>query len=729
MTCLPLLLASIAAQETPAGTVKGLATPAGLTVTLWASEPQFYNPTNIDIDERGRVWVLEAVNYRRQLRRLPDHRGGDRIVILEDTNLDGRADKVKVFDAGPHLRSPLGIAVLGDKVIVSQSPDVFVYTRDAEDRVVSREVFLTGFRGVDHDHGVHAFVFGPDGRYYFNAGDQGLDVADRSGARISTSHQGPYYAGTALRINRDGTGLTSLGHNFRNPYELAVDSWGHIWQSDNDDDGNAWTRLNYVLAGGNFGYWGPGGRSWFEDRSTHFHQENPGVVPNIARMGAGSPCGMTVYEGSLLPDAYRSRIMHAEAGKRFLNTYTFRPAGAGYTVETEHTVRADDMWFRPSDVAVGPDGAVYIADWYDPAVGGHQMGDTARGRIYRLAPAGFRPAAVNVDLESEDGLAAALASPAQSVRYLAWMKLHEQGAAALPALLRMARRGDPLLRARALWLLAPLGGNGEREVRAALRDPDPNFRVLALRALAASGADAVDLAKSASGDPSPIVLREAAVMLAGVSSDAAVDTLATLALRHGGRDRWYLAALGIGARGKESQVYARLRERIPIGWTSTLGQLVWEMRPPEAIPFAAGVFQDPKRSAGERQQALDALAAQPSLEAARLVTAAAAGEAGALRDRAFEHLSRRVFSEWSDVRTAPEVRAAAAAALKSPAVRKRAIEFIADLGDASFNAELLALANDGTAETELRAAAVRALGSAKAGEATFRMLLMSAAPN
>ena len=95
------------------------------------------NPTDLTVDERGRVWVLEGVNYRRTSRNLPDLRpAGDRIVILEDTDQDGRADKVKVFDQSPQIRVPLGIAVLGDKVYVSQAPDLIVYTKDADDNIV-----------------------------------------------------------------------------------------------------------------------------------------------------------------------------------------------------------------------------------------------------------------------------------------------------------------------------------------------------------------------------------------------------------------------------------------------------------------------------------------------------------------------------------------------------------------------------------------------------------------
>ncbi len=500
----PFLFAGVLllAQVTPQQAIHHFKAAPGLEVKLWAAEPMLENPTNFDIDERGRIWVLEAVNYRRQLKHLKDYRpNGDRILILEDSDGDGKADKVTVFDQNPALRSPLGIAVLGNKVIISQSPDVIVYTKDDRDHIVKKEVLLTGWRGVDHDHGVHAVVFGPDGRYYLNNGDPGFDITDKSGHHFVSARIGPYYAGCALRVNPDGTGLTVLGHDFRNPYELALDSFGNIWQSDNDDDGNAWTRLNYVMEGGNYGYWGPGGRRWQEDKGTHFHNELPGVAPNIARLGAGAPCGIAVYEGTLLPKKYWGQLLHAEAGKRVVNTYFIERAGAGFSETTEETVTSPDGWFRPTDVAVAPDGSVFFSDWYDPVVGGHEMKDIARGRIYRLAPAGFKPSIPKIDLETPDGLAAALRSPAQSVRYLAWMKLKEQGRTALPALLAMWKQDDPILKARALWLIGGLGPDGAAPVQEALHSTDPNFRVLALRVLRLYGADMAAATKPLLDDP------------------------------------------------------------------------------------------------------------------------------------------------------------------------------------------------------------------------------------
>ncbi len=86
-------------------------------------------------------------------------------------------------------------------------------------------------------------------------------------------------------------------------------------------------RLKYLVEGGNYGFRGPLNRTWLEDRGTHWHQELPGVLPNLLRLGAGSPCGLLVYEGTLLPAKYRGQVFHAEAGKRILAMYTISDRG------------------------------------------------------------------------------------------------------------------------------------------------------------------------------------------------------------------------------------------------------------------------------------------------------------------------------------------------------------------------------------------------------------------
>src|SRR5438034_3163115 len=149
--------------------VRILAVADGLEASLFASEPMVRNPTGMDIDERGRIWITEGVNYRSTFQKWGILQpAGDRIVILEDTNGDGVADKETVFYQDPSINAALGVCVLGNKVIVSSSPNVFVLTdTDGDGKADRRELLFTGIGGVDHDHGVHAFTFGPDGKLYF----------------------------------------------------------------------------------------------------------------------------------------------------------------------------------------------------------------------------------------------------------------------------------------------------------------------------------------------------------------------------------------------------------------------------------------------------------------------------------------------------------------------------------------------------------------------------------
>jgi putative membrane-bound dehydrogenase-like protein len=729
-------------QQSPEKTLAALEPAPGLELKLWASEPMLSNPTNIAVDERSRVWVLEGVNYRRPQRKLPDARpAGDRIVILEDTDQNGQADKVKVFDQNPQIRVPLGIAVLGNKVYVSQAPDLIVYTKDADDNIVKKEVLLTGFGGVDHDHGLHAVVFGPDGKYYFNQGNTGLDVTDRSGRRMQTqgtganTRPGPgYFEGTVLRMNGDGTGLEVIGQNFRNPYEVALDSFGNVFQTDNDDDGNAWTRLLYNMEGGNYGFRGPLNKTWLEDRGTHWHMEVPGVAPPVHRIGPGSPCGLMVYEGALFPAAYRGQLFHADAGRRVISMYPLTVDGAGYTARTENVVYGgEDTWSRPTDAAVAPDGAVYIADWYDPGVGGHLMGDPdgSRGRIYRLAPVGNRPQAPRVDLASAVGLTAAFASPNESARYLAHAALTAQGQGAVPLLQGLWRQRDPILKARALWILGGLGDAGSAAVQEALRDRDPRFRILGLRVARLHGANMLTVSKPLLGDPSPQVRREIALMLRDPNPALMLppylykeqvqppgewlDAMVQLASQHDGKDRWYLEALNIAARGREEALYARLKNQKAGKSNTAFNQLVWGLRPRTALPDLVTAINDASTPMQERMVALDTLGWMQWPEAARAMESViiASSTPPALADRAFAIYSHRLASLWTDARTSPALPAVLRKGFAAPGAQAAAVAVADALGDPQYLPDLLNVAKSTAAAPEARSAALDAISAMK----------------
>src|SRR5438132_3208762 len=383
------------------------------------------NPTCMDIDHKGRVWVCESVNYRNKLRGLKKlvRPEGDRILVLEDTKGAGKADRVTVFYQAPDIIAPLGIACApypdgkGMKVYVCHSPHIYVFEdKDGDCKADGPpKILLTGFKGYDHDHGVHGILIGPDNKLYFSVGDQGVkDLQSSDGkGRKWTSNQTDCRAGTIWRCDLDGKNLELIAHNFRNNYEPCVDSFGTIFISDNDDDGLDQTRICYVMPGGNYGYHprGPG--------QSHWHEEQPGVVPKVLRTHRGSPCGMCFYEGTLLPKKYWGQPLHVDAGPGRLSAYHLKPKGAGYEIDREDMVTSKDSYFRPSDVCVAPDGSVFISDWYDQGVGGHAVRNLEDGRIYRVAPKGHRPKSREVDLKSPRGFLAAFGSPNLAIRYMA----------------------------------------------------------------------------------------------------------------------------------------------------------------------------------------------------------------------------------------------------------------------------------------------------------------------
>ncbi|HEV3079802.1 MAG TPA: PVC-type heme-binding CxxCH protein, partial [Gemmataceae bacterium] len=585
----------------------------GLEFKLWASEPLFVNPTCMDIDHKGRVWVCESVNYRDTLHHRPLRRpAGDRIVILEDTKGLGKADKATTFYQAPELLAPLGLAVAKDpvgpgyKVYVCQSPNILLFEdKDGDGKADGPpKKLLTGFRGIDHDHGVHGILIGPDGKLYFSVGDQGvenLQSSDGKGRKWTTNHT-DCQAGTIWRCDFDGKNLELIAHNFRNEYEPCVDSFGTIFVSDNDDDGNQQTRICYVMPGGNYGYWprGPG--------QSHWHEEQPGVLPKILRTYFGSPTGMCVYEGSLLPKKYWGQLLHTDAGPRHVRCYHLKPHGAGYDVDREDMVTSTDTWFRPSDICVAPDGSVFVADWYDPGVGGHGMGDITRGRIYRLAPKGTMPAMPNVDLESAPGITTALASPALSVRFMAMAKLSAMDRKeAFEILFKAGFQHENLwLRARAMWQMVRLGMEAVPATEA-LRDKDERFRVLSRR-LFARPADPVvrnlDALELFLQDKSCAVLRESLLALRDKGPVGVAGPIFELAKRYDGKDRFYLEAIGIavGSDPKRREIILADFDKEFPEWNQKVANLIWELRPPKTMARLQKHLEDAATPSEQRSQ-------------------------------------------------------------------------------------------------------------------------------
>jgi hypothetical protein len=136
------------------------------------------------------------------------------------------------------------------------------------------------------------------------------------------------------------------------------------------------------------------------------------VVPNLLQTFSGSPTGILVYEGDLLPEEFHNQLIHTDAGPNVVRSYPVKKSGAGYSAGIINILKGEkDQWFRPADVCVAPDGSLIIADWYDPGVGGHQAGDQTKGRIYRVAPANSKYTIPKQDYSTPEGAIAALQSP------------------------------------------------------------------------------------------------------------------------------------------------------------------------------------------------------------------------------------------------------------------------------------------------------------------------------
>jgi putative membrane-bound dehydrogenase-like protein len=751
----------------------------GLEATLFASEPMVNNPTNIDVDSRGRVWVAEGQNYRMtHSKKFPRIAGADKIKILEDTDGDGKADKVTVF-ADNIFPIPMGLAVeeiyskdgkyKGARVYVGNSPDILVFEdTNGDDKADKRSVLLTGFGGIDSDHGVHGMTLGLDGKLYFTHGDgccsyeakdgshnaRNFDVTDASGRHVSSSN-----LANTLRVNRDGTEFEILADRQRNNYETSLNAFGNAFTSDNDDDGNRGSRVIWVMDGGSYGYRTPGS-------PRHWGEEVPGNVPKLVGTGNGSPCGITVYEGSLLGASYQGALFEADAGTRQINYFPIERHGSNFRTEYKVLLSSSDNWFRPVDMTAAPDGSLYVADWYDGGVGGHNFQDQDTGRIYRVAPKGSKPSVAKPDFATIPGLIAGLKSPVVATQDAARRVLIERGLESKAALAELYAHGSPIERARALWVRQAI--EGDSVAVAALKDGDPRIREQAVRILgrdlsrvgtvvfnkpeAKKPANAIahlaDLLPLVN-DPDAGVRRELILAFRWVPTARVGEALKNLIKNWDGSDRWYLEAIGLAVQDRESSYLSELfneptfgplnldksgqdgqdalppyfpadrneayisagTTELPSNSLSKAIGLAWRLHRPESLGFLKKIY--PALAAPELQQAGDDVVLLiDDKDAAVLVADQALQAVDLTRKFALMNtLGRKLNGPWRDAKSTAPVVHLIESTLGDPSTRLPAIALASY--DARYGPTLLGFAKDETVPETVRLAAVEAVGRIK----------------
>ena len=509
--------------------------PPGFEIQLVAAEPVIHKPMNMAFDERGRLWVTHSREYPHPVGDSGSDTPRDALTILEDFDAHGRARTATVFADG--LDIPIGVLPLpgGREAIVWSIPHIWKLTdTDGDGRADRREVLYGPFDFVDTHGNQNAFRLGPDGWVYACHGF-------RNTSRVKLRGTGDVvlemHSGNTYRFRPDGSAIERVTTGQVNPFGMAFDVLGNQFTADCHS-----RPLTMLLRGGSYESFGrPHDGLGFAPEATADDHGSTGIA------------GLAIYEADQFPADFQGSVF---LGNVVTNTVhrdrlAWRGSSPWVTAREEFLV-SDDWWFRPVDLQVGPDGSLYIADFYNCIIGhyevdlAHPRRDRDRGRIWRVVWTGGpaapprKPADVaDADL---DGLIARLADAnagvaRRSLEQLLTRHADDPNAAASLARLAVAAPdagpvsppapGHDFARSLAVHGLARLS-RLDAEVAATLaRDPSPLVRVHLVKAAASlQEADwAGRLVREALADPDPFVRRAAAEAVAVAGDDEAIVPL------------------------------------------------------------------------------------------------------------------------------------------------------------------------------------------------------------
>lgn len=345
----------------PAAEMQAMTVADQAALNLYAADPDFCKPIQINFDSKGKLWVASSEVYP-QIE--PGQVANDKIVVLEDTDGDGVVDKSTVFVDG--LLIPTGV-VPDEKggAYVANSTELLHFSDTDGDGVADeRKVVFSGFGTEDTHHLIHTLRWGPDGCLYFN---QSIYIH----SHVETAHGTRHLDGGGIWRYRPETGeLSVMSRGF-------VNAWGHIFDAHGESfatDGAYFEGINYVFPDSIF-------------------VTSPGAPRWLSGLNPGSPkhCGLEIISGNHFPESWSGDLVTSDFRGHRVCRFTVRPAGTSYVSHQQpELLTSKHIAFRPIDARMGPDGALYVADWYNPIIQHGEVDfrderrDRVHGRIWRV---------------------------------------------------------------------------------------------------------------------------------------------------------------------------------------------------------------------------------------------------------------------------------------------------------------------------------------------------------
>ncbi|WOK07056.1 c-type cytochrome [Imperialibacter roseus] len=448
--------------------MKGFHLPPGFEINLYASEPDITKPINMEFDDRGRLWVTHSIEYPNEA---STGSGQDKITILEDTNGDGKADKFTDFASD--LNIPIGIMPVKGGAIAYSIPNIYYFEdKDGDDKYDEKRVLVGPFDHVDTHGMINNFFRAPDGWIHSSHGFRNASkVSGADNDSISMT------SGNTFRFRIDGSRVEQTTFGRVNPFGFAVDDLGYVYSADCHT-----MPIYQIISQGDY---------------PHFGKKPPGLGfgPQMMNYQIGSTAlsGLDYYNGEAFPEEYRNSFYSGDvvACRVSRNTITYSGSTPVATLQKDFLV-SEDPWFRPVDVKIGPDGALYIADFYNRIIGHYEVPldhpgrDRKSGRIWRITYKGETTDQVDWSKASLDELIKGLSQSTFSQRMMASNRLvdykADEAAQPLKALLSDGKASSKQ-KVHAMWALKRLEALSDTELKSAATGSDQEVRVHAYRIL------------------------------------------------------------------------------------------------------------------------------------------------------------------------------------------------------------------------------------------------------